>query len=277
MSPLKPLLNRSEAAVDGALRDFADRHGYGLTIKTRLRDVIEDDPAWTRRERDFAFMAHFDFVAFDACTGQPVLAVEYDGPQHLADGRQIERDSMKDRMCAAAGLAMLRIDSQFARKAGRWRVLGYILEMHEMGKAFAVAQERGLIPADEPFIHSLIIDTTDPLRPSFTGLDMSALEELQSFVQSGGVDWYAHWWRAQGCTTGAQCVLALRNGQFLASSCSLRHFVIEGISSLSVAEELAMAELGWLIHRYQAGDAVALSPEQGESLLTSRFHVVSVP
>lgn len=267
VSRLKPLLNLSEAAVDRDLRRYADDHGYGLTIKTRLRDVLQDDPAWTQRERDFAFMAHLDFVAFDVRSGEAILAVEYDGPQHLTDPRQRERDLTKERLCAAAGLPLLRIDSQFARKEGRWRVLGYILEMHEVGKAFTAAQSQGLVPEDEVFIHNLIIDTTDPKRPSFTGLDTVALGRLQSLVQKGGMRWFAQWWRGSDSTTEAQCALALANGQFLASSCALRHFAIEGISSLAVADELAMAELGWLIHRYEAGEAVALSPDQGVRLL----------
>ncbi|WP_188839291.1 DUF2726 domain-containing protein [Flexivirga endophytica] len=267
MNRLKPLVNLQEAAVDRDLQRWADSQGYRLTLKTRLRDVVDDDPSWTRRERDFAFMAHLDFVAFDAETLQPVLAVEYDGKQHLTDTRQRERDALKDRLCAGAGLTLLRIDSQFARKEGRWRVLGYILQMHEYGKAFAAAQQDGLIPADEPFVHNSIIDTSDPEHPSFTGLDTAAIERLHTFAASGRMHWSGHWWRDTDGTTEAKCVLSLRNGQYLTSSCTLRSFAIEGISSLAVAEELAMAELGWLIHRYEADEPVALNKTQGEQLL----------
>lgn len=268
VSRLKPLANRQEAAVDRELQSWADTHGYRLTLKTRLRDVMEDDPLWTRRERDFAYMAHLDFVAFDADSLEPVLAVEYDGRQHLTDLRQHERDAIKDRLCAGAGLNLLRVDSQFARREGRWKVLGYILEMHGIGKAFAAAQHEGSIPEDEPFIHNLVIDTSDPAHPTFTGLDTSAIARLHAFAETGVMHWYGQWWRIAGGATEAKCVLSLRNGQYLTSSCALRSFSIEGISSLAVAEEMALAELGWMIARYELMEPVALNRAQGMQLLT---------
>lgn len=266
---LKPILSWREAEVDLLLADYADANGYRILLKTRLRDVIDtdDDSALTKRERDFAFKAHLDFVAADAKTGLPLLAVEYDGPQHWSDPIQQERDAIKDRLCAEAGLDLLRIDNLFTRREGRWRVLGYILEMHEAGKAFAAAQALGNIPRDEPFIHTSIIDTTDPARLTFTGLDTEALQRLQRWRQAGTVTWYAQWCRRIGGRVEACCLLALTNGQFLSSTCAVRQFAIEGITAFDIAEELATAELGWQTQRYDNGEAVALHEAQGRRLL----------
>lgn len=268
MPKVKQILNLREAAVDQVLSEYARDMGYRLMLKTRLRDVIDvDDMALTRRERNFAFTSHLDFVAADTTTNLPVLAVEYDGAQHWNDPKQRERDAIKDRLCEAAGLDLLRIDNQYTRKAGRWRVLGYILEMHEVGKAFAEAQAQGIIPEDEPFAHTSIIDTTDTGRPTFTGLDMAAIERLQRLLQNRTIKWWVQWWRVIDGRAEARCVLALPNGQFLSSTCAVRQFAIEGISALEVAEELATAELGWLAERYEDDEPVALSHEQGRRLL----------
>ena len=117
MDRRKRVLNLRESAVDRMLAESAADNGYRVSLKMRLRDVIDvDDMPLDARERNFAFTSHLDFVAFDAETHLPVLAVEYDGPQHLTDHRQMERDRIKDRLCEAAELPMVRIDNQFTRK-----------------------------------------------------------------------------------------------------------------------------------------------------------------
>jgi very-short-patch-repair endonuclease len=265
---LKPVLNLNEKAAIRHLEDYARSHGYRIVIKPRFRDVINfDEQALPRRERDFIYKAHLDFVAADIETDQPLLAVEYDGHQHLTDPKQRERDEIKDRLCADAGLDLLRINNLFTRKEGRWRVLGYVLEMHEAGKAFAEAQEQGLVPEDEPFIHNAILDFTDLSRPTFTGLDTEALEQLRQRLLKKSVNWYGQWWQARDGEVEARSVLALPNGQYLSSTCTIRQFAIQGISAPSIAEELATAELEWLAQRYDDGEPVALNPQQGRQLL----------
>ena len=162
---------------------------------------------------------------------------------------------------------MLRIDNQYARRAGRWRVLAYILEMHEAGKAFRRAQEDGHVPWDEPFIHNSILDMHDPSRPQFTGLDQAALVALRAHLSARRVMRYAQWGRHTGGHAEARGLAWLPNGQFLTSRCAIRDFAIQGIAAAFVAEELATAELGWVMKRYQAEEAVALSNAQGATLL----------
>ncbi|MBW8173994.1 DUF2726 domain-containing protein [Ornithinimicrobium sp. Arc0846-15] len=267
MPKVKQILNVQEAAVDHLLGDYARDNGFRLMIKPRLRDVIDvEDMELTSRERNFLFTSHLDFVAADT-TNVPVLAIEYDGSQHWNDYKQRDRDTIKDRLCKAAGLDLLRIDNLYTRKAGRWQVLGYILEMHEIGKVFAEAQAQGSIPWDEPFIHTSIIDTTDPQRLTFTGLDMAAIERLQRLLATHSINWWGQWWRVLDGRAETRSLLALPNGQFLSSSCEIRQFAIEGISALQLAEELTTAELGWLTECYEKAEPVALSHEQGRRML----------
>lgn len=269
MDRRKRVLNFRESAVDRMLAKYADENGYRISLKMRLRDVIEiDDLPLGAKERNFAFTSHLDFVAFDAETHLPVLAVEYDGPQHLTDHRQIERDRIKDKLCEVAELPLLRIDNLFTRKEGKWRVLTYILWAHEMGKAFYAAQESGGIPDDEGFdAGTLLIPAEDGRRYEFSALAGSALSYLHGFRQRHSVQWEARWWRPTSVQVETRVLTLMPNGHYLFAQCAIRDFAIEGISALEISEELATAELGWLARQYDEGHAVAISAEHGQRVL----------
>lgn len=251
------------------LVDYAHENGYRISLKMRLRDVIDiDDLPLDARERNFAFTSHLDFVAFDVESHLPVLAVEFDGPQHLTDQSQIERDRIKDKLCEAAELPLLRIDSLFTRKEGRWRVLTYILWAHEMGKAFYAAQEAGQIPLDEAFDAAmLLIPKEDGRNYEFGALAGPALSYLRGFRRRQNVRWEARWWRGTDLQVETRILTSLPNGLYLFAQNAIRDFAIEGISALEISEEIATAELAWLARRYEAGEAVAISGAQGQQVL----------
>ena len=251
------------------LADYAQENGYRISLKMRLRDVIDiDDLPLNPKERNFAFTSHLDFVAFDAETHLPVLAVEYDGPQHLTDHRQIERDRIKDKLCEASELPLLRIDNLFTRKEGRRRVLTYILWAHEMGKAYYAAQGSGQIPDDEGFdAGTLLLHKKDGGGFEFSALAGPALSYLHEFRRRQSVQWEARWWRPTDVQIETRILTSLPNGQYLFAQCAIRDFAIEGISALEISEELATAELGWLARQYDDGDAVAIGAVQGQRVL----------
>lgn len=263
---LKKVLNFHEAGADLMLQEYAAEWGYRVQLKMRLSDAIDaEGDVRDGRERNFLRTSHLDFVLVSD-ESLPVLAVEYDGPQHLTDPIQIARDQIKDRLCAAAGLPLLRIDSGYMRKSGKWRVLKYILWAHEMGKAFFAAQERGHVPMDEPFIHGNVLDRGPDGRWGLSGLDIPANTFLLGFRNRKRVLWEAQWWRSTGPTVEVRNLMALENGHFLAAHCVTRDFIIPGISALEIAQELAMAELGELAEEYETGSPVALSQEEGERI-----------
>jgi hypothetical protein len=265
----KRVLNLRESAVDRMLANYANENGYRVSLKMRLRDVIDvDDLPLDARERNFSFTSHLDFVAFDTETHLPVLAVEYDGPQHLTDHRQIERDRLKDELCKAAELPLLRIDNLFTRKEGRWKVLTYILWAHEMGKSFYAARGSGQILDDEGFdAGTLLLPTQDGRGYEFSALAGPALTYLHGFRVRQNVEWEARWWRPTDVQVETRMLMSLPNGQYLFAQCAIRDFAIEGISALEISEELATAELGWLAKQYDEGDAVAINAEQGQRVL----------
>lgn len=63
-------------------------------------------------EQDRAFLSHsgthLDVLVEDGGTGQPLLALELDGPQHW-ESPQRDRDVRKDRILRVAGLPLLRV------------------------------------------------------------------------------------------------------------------------------------------------------------------------
>lgn len=265
----KRVLNFQEAGVDRMLADYAQQHGYRINLKMRLRDAIEvEDLPLSAKERNFAFTSHLDFVAVDTNTHLPVIAIEYDGPQHLTDYKQIERDRIKDGLCEAAELPLLRIDNLFIRKEGRWRVLTYILWAHEMGKAYYEAVGDHPVSEDDGFdAGTFLLPMADGSGYEFSMLGGSALAYLTGFRRRQNVEWEVSWWRSRDGLVETRCLVAMANGQFLAANCTIRDFAIEGISALEISQQLATAELGWLARRYDEGDPVAISAAQGQQIL----------
>lgn len=251
------------------LADYAKEHGYRINLKMRLRDVIDvDDLPLSAKERNFAFTSHLDFVAVDAKTHLPAIAIEYDGPQHLSDHKQIERDRIKDKLCEAAELPLLRIDNLFTRKEGRWRVLTYILWAHEMGKAYYEAVGDRPISEDDGFdAGTILLPKEGGSGLEFSMLGGQGLSYLFGFRKRQEVEWEVSWWRDGDGQVEARYLVALPNGQFLVANCAIRDFAIEGISALEVSQELVTAELGWLAQQYEDGDPVALSAAQGQQIL----------
>lgn len=251
------------------LADYAHEHGYRINLKMRLRDVIDvDDLPLSAKERNFAFTSHLDFVAVDAKTHLPVIAIEYDGPHHLSDQRQIERDRIKDKLCEASELPLLRIDNLFTRKEGRWRVLAYMLWAHEMGKAYYKAVGDRPISEDDGFdAGTILLPKEDGSGLELSMLGGQGLTYLLGFRQRQEVEWEVSWWRDGDGQVEARSLMALANGQFLVANCAIRDFAIEGISALEISQELVTAELGWLAQQYESGDPVALSALQGQQIL----------
>ncbi len=72
MSLLRRILDRYERVVDRHLVAVSERYGARVFPKVRIADVTEiDSQSLTWRHRQYALMAHFDFVVADAdhCRG----------------------------------------------------------------------------------------------------------------------------------------------------------------------------------------------------------------
>jgi len=123
------LLNGSERRVDRILRHRLPV-AYRVFPCVRLADVInrEESEFLSREKFDFLRTAHLDFVVASRLT-EPVFAVEFDGPFH--DGpEQTKRDILKNHLCKAAGLPLLRIRAGDTEEHERVSLLDYMLERY---------------------------------------------------------------------------------------------------------------------------------------------------
>ena len=152
MKTVSSLLNRREEAVYRELQNIAADNGMKVFAKTRLSDVLEKGKTLlTQREFDFYTRSHFDFVISDF-NARPLMVVEYDGPLHITDEKQQERDAIKNDFCRRAELGILRINDRHVTKLYRgMTLLRWIVEVKELEKAFYEAQANSLIPWDKGF------------------------------------------------------------------------------------------------------------------------------
>lgn len=263
-SPKSLLASPMETGTDRLLRQYVAENGYRLSLKTGLKDVLGLDlNMMSPRERDYWFTAHLDFVVFDAETAIPVLAVEYDGRHHLTDPRQMQRDALKDRLCEAADLPLLRIDSQFMRTVGRYQVLLYVLRNHDLARAFYEAQEQGSIPWDEPFIHSNFLTYDEGGCLQFDAMDNDALIYLCQARGRLGARSHCGWLAdTDGGQVRARSLMCLRNDLSLFAECAVRSYRFGGVSAFDLAQELCNVEMAALCRRYEAGEAVAIGPRE---------------
>lgn len=103
--------------------------------------------------------AHLDFVVCDRGRAMtPVFAVEFDGPSHVSDVQRA-RDVRKNRLCARAGLPLLRIGDAEIQDHDRRTVLD-----HMMARTIAWRHEAP--------------ELRDELKSRFDELDESAKEAM---------------------------------------------------------------------------------------------------
>jgi Protein of unknown function (DUF2726) len=78
----------------------------------------------------YAFRAHFDFVVHEKLDGQhpthPLFAVEFDGARTHVSIESRRRDLRKNRLCAASGLPLVRIDDTFLHRRERLSVVEWL-------------------------------------------------------------------------------------------------------------------------------------------------------
>jgi hypothetical protein len=154
----KRFLNHSEEVTYDKLRAVCEPLGAHVFAKPRIKDVLPvDGSGVSDREFGFCLKSHFDFVVTDS-DHIPEFSVEFDGPAHGNDSRQMERDELKNRLCDKFEHPLLRINSRYLDKKYRgYDLLTYFVDVWYHEKVFHEAQEKGLVPMDEPFAPTLLL------------------------------------------------------------------------------------------------------------------------
>lgn len=160
------LVNHYEEIAHGEIKTAADRWGLSVYPKLRVADVIPlDQPGVVDELKRYGLQSHFDFVV---CRDQwePDYAVEFDGRYH-STAPQTVRDAKKDRLCALAGLPILRINSNYLTPAfGSISLLSWIMDVYELQRGFEEQQAQGTISPDEPF-DPFFFTSLDPKEERF--------------------------------------------------------------------------------------------------------------
>lgn len=149
-------LNKSEEVVFQELSAIARDNRLRVFTKPRVADVIRiERDEMPPRHFSFHLKSHFDFLLTRA-DFSPFMVVEFDGPSH-ENQLQIERDTIKNRLCRDAGLPIIRIGANHVhRKYRGMSALRWIIEVHGLEEAFYDAQQKGHIPSDEPFDPAMV-------------------------------------------------------------------------------------------------------------------------
>lgn len=256
-------VNASEHRANSLLIQVEKESGHRLQAKVRLADVVDPGSWMSSRPQlgTYALKAHLDFVMVDE-SGEPIFAVEVDGRQHSRDERQRQRDRMKDELCQAAGLPLLRINSEFGRREGKYTLLIYVCDAFYKSLAFDRAQKDGVVPFDEPFSHATFIEQ-DPATGGlyFGSLDAKPRAELLTLFKARRIPQFApDCWVSdvdEWGNTRADAYLGVGGDYTLVATSTVRNFGFFGLSAGELAEELSVCDLHRYVLRWLQGDAVA--------------------
>jgi Protein of unknown function (DUF2726) len=94
---------------------------YRVFVQVRLADLVGVEAAGNRKARwkslSQVFGKSVDFVICNRTTLDPVMVIEVDDRSHEAADRR-RRDALVDRVCAEAGLSLVRVKARFSYGEG---------------------------------------------------------------------------------------------------------------------------------------------------------------
>ncbi len=255
------LVNKYEEETDAALKEAAARSNALVFSKVGIKDILDIDKGralLTKEEYSYAFKAHFDFVVTRADTS-PVFAVEYDGSMHYGDPATIERDKKKNAICQKLGMPLLRIDSQYLRRIGNFSLIGWLTELWFIYEGWVEAQERVVVPYDEPFLYFLVLGY-DPfasfrifIQRLFKGKRiLDPAPKVATAIDDQGYARAIAWVRVTEELTvlgNARCLFFMTRP-------------IPSVGAHSLAEELAIVDAAEKLKRYCRGDYQPVNNEE---------------
>lgn len=281
MDRRKKLVNFHEAVTRKILRAAAEKNGAEVWPKLRIADVLNLERSGLDNDLfSFALKAHFDFVVVDQ-EHLPLFAVEFDGPHHDSEPRARINDMKKNAVCEKLDFPIARVrDEHLFQKARGVDYLTWLTEIFFSFQSLVEAQEKGLLPDDEPldpmsFLSNPNIPGAFPLfisahaRSRLIALNKRGVLSAPAPLDLRGDD-------ADGRTTCISVVTAGRGELlFATSSIYLRGF---GVAPFEAAAEIAAVNLASLADEFSRTREGALSPEDVRALLVDflRSHRATV-
>lgn len=119
----------AEACAEGILRRTLMGTGWTVALKLPIQVVLNKETTrLTEAEFSLYTRGHFDFTVYDEEEHEPAFVVEFDAFGHDKP-RQIERDIIKNRLCAAGDLPLVRIGLEDVGPKEQVSVLEWIIEL----------------------------------------------------------------------------------------------------------------------------------------------------
>ncbi|MFI1063864.1 DUF2726 domain-containing protein [Streptomyces spororaveus] len=266
-------VNRSEELAHHLIGKAVQRNGDQISLKSRLADVIDVEMITGNSGPDltYAMKAHLDFVIADE-KSLPRFAIEIDGSSHWANDRARSNDERKDRLCEQAGLPLIRVGSDFARKEGRWTVLEYLISNFYTWQASEAAQERGELPDD--FFFSPFLMLRPEIKPGeylFDTLDADARTLITRLWRAGTLPTPVVEWHSfnvpERRSVKTYAFIPAAPDRYLVGASEIRASGFCGITNSELGEQLAIAEIGSLATQWANGKAVAMNTKHASKAL----------
>ncbi len=265
MDRRRPLLvNEGEVRTDGALRDAAAALGYGVHAKVRVADALSiDRSGLTDEQYGYALRSHFDWLVTDTATVRAEFAVEFDGASH-EDDKVLRRDALKNEICRALGLPLLRVSWFGLRPTIRDTVLWYLVESWALWRGWCEAQEKGQIPDDEIFEPWLFLEPTDDHTLLFRDMAAPARGLVDRLWRTGAVTLpgpsYAYRSDPPGDPghVAAYAWVPTADGHLVIGRARISAYSFPAVLDVDLADDLAHLDLAGRLSRWTEGDTSVL-------------------
>ena len=140
------ILSFSEALTRRKLQQALDGRGCEIHPKMRMADALQiDQSGLSTAEYTYALRAHFDFVI--SRRNKALFAVEFDDDTHWKNSLVMQRDRVKESICEALGMPLLRIDHPIlTTQFGQFRVIAWLVDLWFDHETLQNLQASGYLP-----------------------------------------------------------------------------------------------------------------------------------
>lgn len=160
------ITTRSEALAEQVIRRTLTGTGWSVAVKLPLQVVLDHEGEDLPYEHfQLLTRGHLDFTIYSDVDHQPAFAIEFDGFGHDYP-EQAARDLVKNRLCARAGLPLVRIGFAELHERERISVLEWLVERFvswQVGQAEDLSERYGMFEL-LPDGQVVRPDTDDPLE-----------------------------------------------------------------------------------------------------------------
>ncbi|BAY75156.1 hypothetical protein NIES25_15740 [Nostoc linckia NIES-25] len=266
------LVNKYEIFTNEELKKVAYKYDAQVLTKVGIRDIVEiENSGITDDEYEYALKAHFDFVVTTGRHLSTEFVIEFDEESHRRYQKSIRNDKLKNSICKKFEIPIFRITSDFLKEigqlqkfnsrsifAGRFDSLaGWLVETWFLEKAFYEAQDKGLVPFDEPFCWFSFIDQ-DPFAQSRLYLhdlykQKFCITYLPKIIKGHDIDEFA--W-------GCLAILPLNNGRYVFGFAECKSINFSAISAYDLCEELAINDIVNQFIKHQDRELMGLAKQE---------------